>query len=319
MFRLQSNGSSSSKEAENQAARLHELGEYLKRTREEKGKSIDEVVEATKIRSRYVQAIETGDLSVLPGIVYARGFVRGYADYLGLDGAKIANQYLGNSAEQAQEDRVSQKPSVSPPAMPPRKAKPAASSKVMAERKQRGVVGKPVNKHRSKSSGIMWVAGVVLLVTAAVVAYTSLSSPSHPQSKLPSTGTVINPKTTGSAVAQTHGTKPKHHPKPVLSSVKFIQTATSNYSATYSVVANRPLSVSVKAVSGKCWFEVTADGNVIVPSLTLQPGGEQTWKANTSITLLVGDSANINMTINGVNAPLNKHANAGFTYTFNRK
>ncbi len=319
MFRLQSNGPGSSKEAEHQVARLHELGEYLKRTREEKGKTIDEVVEATKIRSRYVQAIESGDLSVLPGIVYARGFVRGYADYLGLDGAKIANQYLGSSAEQAQEEREVQKPTVSVPAMPPRKAKPS-SNKVMAERKQRGVVGKPVNKHRSKSSGIMWVAGVVLLFTAAVVAYTSLSSsPSHPQSKLPSTGTVINPKATGSAVAQSHGTKPKHHPKAVLPSVNFVQTATGRYSATYSVITNQPLTIAVKAVSGKCWFEVTADGNVIVPSLTLQPGEQQTWKANSSMSMIVGNSSHIEMTINGVNAPLNKHSNGGFTYTFNRK
>ena len=84
------------------ANRLRELGEYLKRTRETKGKTIEEVVDATKIRSRYLKAIEDGDFKVLPGIVYARGFVRGYADHLGLDGAKIANQYLGSSAEPVQ-------------------------------------------------------------------------------------------------------------------------------------------------------------------------------------------------------------------------
>ncbi len=317
MFHLQSNGSSSSKDAEISKARLHELGEYLKRTREAKGKTIDEVVEATKIRSRYVLAIEDGDFSVLPGIVYARGFVRGYADYLGLDGAKITNQYLGSSAEPSQEESVAPKTVVSPPAMPPRKSKPAEGTRVMAERKRSRVVGKPVNHRRSKSSAIMWIAGVVLLFTAAVVAYSSFSSPSSSSPKTPPSGT--GQSNAGSVVAKTHVTKPKHHPKTVLPSVQFVQTATGNYSTTYSVMTNKPLRVSVKAVSGKCWFEVTADGNVIVPSLTLQPGGEQIWKANNSITLLIGDSANIEMTINGVNAPLNKHANAGFTYTFNRK
>jgi cytoskeletal protein RodZ len=319
VFHLQGNGSGGAKDTEIKAARLHELGEYLQRTREANGQSMDEVVEATKIRSRYLQAIEDGDFKVLPGIVYARGFVRGYADYLGLDGAKIAAQYLGSSADQLQEDNGASDPVQTPEIATRRRTSPVSHKKVMAERKRRGVVGTPMRKSRSKSSGIMWVAGVVLLFTAAVVVYTSFIVPSHTQS--PPLTKVINKRppsgSSGSAVAQAQGTTIVHHPQPAV--VKFVQTASGNYSAAYSVITSKSLDVVVTAVSGTCWVQVAADGKTIVSSLTLQPGQTQTWKANSSMQLLIGNSSHITMTINGVQAPLAKHTIGGFTYTFNRK
>ena len=51
-----------------------EIGQYLKRVREEKGISLKTVAEETKIRVRYLQALEEGDYAALPGNVYARGF-----------------------------------------------------------------------------------------------------------------------------------------------------------------------------------------------------------------------------------------------------
>ena len=319
MFHLQGNGSGGSKDTEIKAARLHELGEYLQRTREANGQSMDEVVEATKIRSRYLQAIEAGDFKVLPGIVYARGFVRGYADYLGLDGAKIAVQYLGSAADQLQEENVASDPVQTQEIKARRRTSSVSHKKVMAERKRRGVVGKPMRKSRSKSSGIMWVAGVVLLFTAAVVVYSSFISSPHTQSS-PSTK-VINKRppsgSAGSVAAKAQGTTIVHHPQPP--AVKFVQTASGNHSAAYSVITSKSLAVVVTAVSGTCWVQVAADGKTIVSSLTMQPGQTQTWKANSSMQLLIGNSSHITMTINGVQAPLVKYTNGGFTYIFNRK
>jgi hypothetical protein len=51
---------------------------------------LSEVEAATKIRRRYLNAIENEAWDVLPGPAYAAGFVRAYADYLGLDGARMA-------------------------------------------------------------------------------------------------------------------------------------------------------------------------------------------------------------------------------------
>ena len=62
-----------------------EIGQYLKRVREEKGISLRTVAEETKIRVRYLKALEEGDYATLPGNVYARGFLRNYARFLGVE------------------------------------------------------------------------------------------------------------------------------------------------------------------------------------------------------------------------------------------
>lgn len=65
-------------------------GRYLKRAREEKNLSLDEVSRATKIKKDFLSAIEEDRYELLPGPVFARGFVKSYGDYLGLDGQSAA-------------------------------------------------------------------------------------------------------------------------------------------------------------------------------------------------------------------------------------
>jgi cytoskeletal protein RodZ len=60
------------------------LGIWLRRARENRQLSLEDIERALKIRSRYLQALEVGDYTALPGIVQARGFLRNYARYLGL-------------------------------------------------------------------------------------------------------------------------------------------------------------------------------------------------------------------------------------------
>ncbi len=60
------------------------IGERLKRAREEKRLTIAQVVEQTRIRSHYLEALERDDLSVIPSTAQARGFLRIYSDFLGL-------------------------------------------------------------------------------------------------------------------------------------------------------------------------------------------------------------------------------------------
>lgn len=63
---------------------LASVGAMLRDTRLERGTSLDEVAQATKISKSQLVAIESGDASRLPAQVYVRGFVRVYADYLGV-------------------------------------------------------------------------------------------------------------------------------------------------------------------------------------------------------------------------------------------
>src|ERR1700689_5542622 len=61
------------------------FGEHLKREREMRGVTLDEICAATRIGTRFLRALENEDWAQLPGGVFNRGFVRAEARFLGLD------------------------------------------------------------------------------------------------------------------------------------------------------------------------------------------------------------------------------------------
>src|SRR5580693_4967596 len=69
------------------------FGESLKREREMRGVSLDEISAATRIATRFLKAIENDQWDQLPGGVFNRGFVRAVAHYLGLDEESIVAEY----------------------------------------------------------------------------------------------------------------------------------------------------------------------------------------------------------------------------------
>ncbi|WP_164472633.1 helix-turn-helix domain-containing protein [Cohnella candidum] len=72
---------------------MSDLGALLRKAREQRGYTLDDVQEATKIRKRYLEAIETGDYKVLPGSFYVRAFVKTYAETVGLDAEEVLRLY----------------------------------------------------------------------------------------------------------------------------------------------------------------------------------------------------------------------------------
>lgn len=69
------------------------IGATLRAARNRRKIDLSQVEATTRIRARYLRAIEAEDWDVLPGDVYARSFIRTYASYLGLDGERLADEY----------------------------------------------------------------------------------------------------------------------------------------------------------------------------------------------------------------------------------
>lgn len=69
------------------------IGEILKNARIEKGYSFEYLEEATKIRAKYLEALEKENFGVLPGHVYAKAFLRTYAKFLELDTEQIMSEF----------------------------------------------------------------------------------------------------------------------------------------------------------------------------------------------------------------------------------
>jgi cytoskeletal protein RodZ len=76
-----------------QAEQLTQIGDYLRQVREENLLSLEEVSIKTLIQPRLLRAIETGKVQQLPEPVYIQGFIKRYADALGLDGTQFAEAF----------------------------------------------------------------------------------------------------------------------------------------------------------------------------------------------------------------------------------
>lgn len=75
------------------------IGATLRDTRNRRKIDLSEVEAATKIRPRFLRAMENEEWEVLPGGAYTRSFIRTYASYLGLDGERLAEEYRRASGE----------------------------------------------------------------------------------------------------------------------------------------------------------------------------------------------------------------------------
>jgi cytoskeletal protein RodZ len=90
------------------------LGEELKRRREERGMTLNDISEATRIGTRFLKAIETDNFSILPGGIYTRNFIRSFAEQVGMAEEEAIALYHQQVTGQITEAGA--------PAAPPRRA-----------------------------------------------------------------------------------------------------------------------------------------------------------------------------------------------------
>jgi len=167
---------------------VFEIGTSLREARLRQGLDLTEVEQATKVRSRYLRALEDEQFEGLPAPTYVKGFLRTYADYLGLDGQLYVDEY--NSRYVAGEDE--------PPL------------------RRSGVAPR---YHRRVESRVVFVAlGAIAVVTALVIAAWKYGGGSPNKPALPPT-----PATTKTP---THVTRPKTH-KPVAATFTLTATGPS--------------------------------------------------------------------------------------------
>ena len=105
------------------------LPERLSAARERKGVDLDRAERDTKIRARYLGALERGDYRDLPGAVYTKGFLRNYALYLGLDPDEVLRQWRQERGDAGSSRRSSSSPR-------PLEA-PRAGPELLADRRRR--------------------------------------------------------------------------------------------------------------------------------------------------------------------------------------
>lgn len=71
---------------------MSSVGEQLRRAREAKGLTVQQIAEETKLKLVQIEALESGDYSAFPAMVYARGSIKSYADVVKIDPTPLLEQ-----------------------------------------------------------------------------------------------------------------------------------------------------------------------------------------------------------------------------------
>ena len=81
---------------------MFEIGNTLREARVRRNLTLQQVEEDTKIRVKYVQAMENEDFDVMPGATYVKGFLRTYSEYLALDPEVMLDEYRSRGVKTAE-------------------------------------------------------------------------------------------------------------------------------------------------------------------------------------------------------------------------
>ena len=103
---------------------MFEIGNSLREARLRQGLDLPRIEEQTKIRGKYLRALEEERFEVLPGETYVKGFLRTYADYLGLEGQLYLDEYNSRFT-------TAEEPPVAQSTTPKRRSRPVESNLVV--------------------------------------------------------------------------------------------------------------------------------------------------------------------------------------------
>lgn len=271
---------------------------------------MEEAVEATKVRGRYLSAIEQGDLRSLPGKVYARGFVRSYSEYLGLDGDEVTNLYLGFQRDEAR------------PLVPQSRAAEMGareSGRAARRRRRAGVAAAAAiatvpMRTRSGRFGLFTLG--VAVFTALALHYELNGSGASGPNVVPATH-ARQGGTQPSAAAPTPGARTdpasgaRH--RAVLPAVSLTKMKANASGATYRVTGKGPVKLALTTVSGRCWVQVTADNQPVYVQ-TVPQGQTVTFSAKRSMQVALGAAPVIKMTVDGLPVPPTSTWVYGYTF-----
>ena len=272
------------------------FGEYLRREREMRGVSLEEISTATKISIRFLQAIEDEELSRLPGGIFTRSFVRTYARYLGLDEERVmADCQLADQ----------QRPEIDIRRITANRARPdksASRTRIIALLV--AVVLLAIGYalfHYSRRIMEQQTSAPVVIPPSTTTGATNPSPEAAPvQSSAPAqseNNTLLSTgPASGTAGATTApGASPAGSASPGAKANPPNQNVTSE--VTSAIGARGDLVLQV-AASQRTWVAVDADGKTVLQKV-LNPNEVQNLKAHESFDVTIGHAQGVVLTLNG--------------------
>ena len=255
------------------------IGERLRSAREALGLSLEEIEGATHIRRAYLQALENEDFEALPGPVYAKGFLRSYAAYLGLPPRELLELYPGG---------------------------PTSLVHHRSPVEVRITPAKPVSRVHRVVTGVIAILAAGILALGYIVygqIRQFMESPSVPPERASPTVRATapaqapvpgqSPAVTAAPAQGTPGQRagPSEHPSASPASPPAASPAppTTTTSSLLRVIAT---------ANDRSWVRAAADGTTIFEGF-MSAGDKQIWDATRQLTVRVGNASAIDFSVNG--------------------
>ncbi len=268
------------------------IGPVLEQARIERGLTLDDVEQATKIRKRYLAGLEREDYGVLPDAVYAQGFLKTYANYLGLDGEELSRQ-LKNRRKPRRERTLSY----------------GAPSESDFERPLISPGGLEGTRKRKISGTTVLTVVVAVFALAAVIgtlyyvgrgAQTPETNGQAPPRSAGKDAPDPKPDPASQAEASEAGSGDEGESRPAAGNDEPANEPADEPAAQEPEAPPDTLQVVINVRERPSWLSIQADG-VRAYEQIAQPGFSQTFEAKRELSITSGDAGAVTVEVNGQN------------------
>ena len=293
------------------------FGERLRREREMRGISLDEVAAATKIGTRLLRALEEEQFDQLPGGIFNKGYVRAYAKHLGIDEDQAVADYLSAAKENPPDvnliahqsasardvdvwqrtgsgDRRAGFPLIPVLVLVVVIVGAVGGWKLYQERQRERRQPLAVKSSRDVIAG---QSGAAQTTSSNSSGSSALGQTASAPTESPS-GNVgvaqVPPSSTGSANSPVHTVEAaENSPHP---------SGSDAASASTAAEAAAPFEVTVRA-KDRAWISISSDGKVLVRGV-IKPPEVKTVHATNKVVFWTGNAGEVEISFNGKNVPL---------------
>ena len=334
-----------SADAGNANVKSNSFGEKLRRERELRSITLDEIANTTKIGTRMLHALEDEEFSKLPGGIFNKGFVRAYARYLGINEEQAVTDYIAAENEQERKRRA------------PADSEPNKQSQPQLFAIQGGsrpdnvynirATAETLEQPQPDQAGGFLAAAVILVFVLGIGGFgwkyfnshsssTTAAAKVEPETAKPANPSVIEPQPVNDSVASPATKVPSiSAPNAILNSQSSLNSEPARTQAAVKLSADATAApakkiepetpVTTSSVPAEftldlradedSWAQITADGKQLWSGV-VSKDGSKSFHASRQLTIKLGNAPGVQLSYNGKPLPRFSQDSKTRTLTF---
>lgn len=279
--------------------RNKQIGQDLQNARLDKGMSLEEIQQKTKIQAQYLQAIENGQFEKLPGAFYERAFVRQFANALNLDvDAFVADHELTNAVTEPEVDK----------ALDGARVDKDHVTRAGMHRVEEGAAEKTRRMLPKVLIGVA-IFAILGVIWALVVAFTGATNTPDKKAVSVTTSSVSKPAASSSQAAKSSSKAESSSSSEKKAEVKLGEGVVTPGAVTYNnveVPKDKPATLKVTA-KGDVWLQITGTDGTVLMNDTLKAGTTQSFEipaTTPGVIMQIGNATVLTTQLDGKDVPL---------------